>query len=108
VPRKRHEPYEQAVYINGVDWTSTHAFDVSIYVFSSSNKAQMDRKNLITYQGRFPTTNRWRQVGPVLFVGSADTGGGLQCTIVDNKPKCPALPRVPAAEFLKLVSIASP
>src|ERR1700722_5970088 len=62
LPRQRDQPYEQAVAIGAVDWTSTHAFDVSVYVFSSSLTAQHYRKNLID-QGRFPSSNRWRQVG---------------------------------------------
>ena len=106
LPRQPQQRYEQAVDISGVDWTSSHAFDVSVYVFSSSEKAQMYRDMLID-QGRFPATNRWRQVGQVLFVGSTDIGDGLQCNIVNDKPKCPALPRVPAADFLKLVSAAN-
>ncbi len=105
--RQRRQPYEQAVYITAVDWTTTHSFDVSVYVFSSAERAKLYRETLID-QGRFPSTNRWRQVGTLLFVGSStETGGGQQCTIVDNKPKCPALPKVPAADFAKLVSVAA-
>ena len=36
-------------------------------------------RDMLIDQGRFPATNRWRQVGQVLFVGSTDIGDGLQC-----------------------------
>jgi hypothetical protein len=100
-----HAPYLQAFSVNNVDWTSPHAFSVSIFIFDSKTDAAQHRTRTAALVGNFPQTNKSRLVGPHLFVATSDNG--IQtCQIVNGKLRCPSVPVVAADDFEKVIAIA--
>jgi hypothetical protein len=61
----------------------------------------------MTKLGELPSSKRWKLVRRDLFVGVAHFTGGIQCTVVDNRPKCPKPPAIPTTDFAKVVSVAT-
>jgi len=98
------EPYEEVLTVTGIDFTSPHAFNVNVYLFSSKSKAEAQRKRFTRSTGAIPLSNRSAVVGADLFVAS-HYGGPVGCKMVNGSPRCSAQPAVPLTDFNKLISV---
>lgn len=99
--------YGRGFAVAHLDWASTHAFTVDVYVFASHAQARVRRKLAVESTGNFPSLNRSRLVGSTLFVATVDTGGAL-CVVENGKlVSCPKTSPIPVADFDRVVSVAT-
>jgi hypothetical protein len=104
-PAPRRASYEQTFSVDHVDWTSPHAFSVTVFIFRTPADAAKHREKTARLVGNFPETNKSKLVGSHLFVATADTGS-VHCKIVTGKFRCPRSPPIAVADFNKLVAVA--
>jgi hypothetical protein len=104
-PTPPHAPYLQTFSVNNLDWTSTHAFSVSVFIFGSKADAAQHRVRTARLVGHFPERNKSRLVGTNLFVATSATGT-VNCKLVNGSVRCPSVPGIAVADFEKVVSIA--
>jgi hypothetical protein len=102
--REPLQPYEVALSVGTVDFTSPHAFNVAIYLFKSKSEAEAHKRGLRSPGlGSVVTT---KVVGADVFLASP-YGPPTGCKVVNGGVHCLPQAPAPAAEFDKLIVIAT-